>query len=123
MSATKKLFLITMLILTAIAVFILSCPILEIFFGIEMPFVLKNNGQFSFLTHNISNENELIFSTILIMLFALPLLVIGYLLLIKLTEDENPNIFEILKNGTIISSDIRHHSSETYKEDGSMKTN
>jgi len=67
-----KKFWIVALVISIVMVWIFSSPGLELFFGINMPFIVINHGQFTCFGYDVPNEQQLGFVMISGMLLALP---------------------------------------------------
>lgn len=80
-----KKFWIVVLVISTIAVWILSSTGLELFFGINMPFIVINHEQFTCFGYNVPNEQQLGFVMISGMLLALPARTM-HLAILKLQE-------------------------------------
>ncbi len=85
-----KAFWITVLVLSAVATWILISPAMEVYFGVNMPFVTINHTQFNCFGFHIPNDKQLGFMLLTGVLLMLPARTL-HLSILKLSQKERRN--------------------------------
>ena len=87
----KKIW-VTVLIASIVATWVLISPSMEVYFGINMPFVTINHEQFTCFGYNVPNDKQLGFMLLTGVLMMLPVRTL-HLAILKLVQKPQTRAF------------------------------
>jgi len=117
---TKKQIWITALFVSIVAVWIFASPGLELFFGINMPFITINHEQFTCFGYNVPDQQQIGFLMISGLLLMLPSRIM-HLAILKLDElKRDQKMIEEIDDEIGLGQYRGYHSPHAYDEDGNF---
>ncbi len=111
----KKIW-VAALIVSIVATWVLISPAMEVYFGINMPFVIINHQQFTCFGFEIPNDKQLGVMLLSGVLLMLPARLIHFSM-IKLGEKPNKHRYD---DDLGLGQHRGYHSMHAYDEDGNL---